>query len=99
MISGDIPTKGQSNIKFMYRYMSNNYKYWIILAVNTPESLLCCPACAKFSQNHIHSIMNPVPTQEEEDEKETLLLLQKEFRNYRKILIHQRRVTQSDVQY
>ena len=29
---------------------------WCILAVNTPESLLCCLACAKFSQNCIHSI-------------------------------------------
>jgi hypothetical protein len=53
MISGDIPTKGQSNIKFMYRYMSNNCKYWIILAVNTPESLLCCPGMRKvFTEPH-----------------------------------------------
>jgi hypothetical protein len=42
-------------------------KYCIILAVNTPENLLCFPTCAKFSQNGIHSLMNPVPTLTEED--------------------------------
>lgn len=38
------------------------YRYLIILAVNALESLLCCPVCAKFSRNIIHSIMNKVPT-------------------------------------
>lgn len=38
------------------------YIYWFILAVNTTESLLCCPECAKFSRNLTHSIMNLVPT-------------------------------------
>jgi hypothetical protein len=27
--------------------------------ITKPESVLCCPACAKFSWNNIHSIMNP----------------------------------------
>ena len=43
-------------------------KYWIILAVNMPESLHCCPACARFSRNHIHSVMNPLPILEEEED-------------------------------
>ena len=45
-------------------------KYWIMLAVNTPESLLCCPTCTKFSRNHMHSLMNQIPTLEEEEEEE-----------------------------
>ena len=42
-------------------------KYWIILAVNTPESLLCCRTHAKFSENHMHSLMNLVSILEDED--------------------------------
>ena len=40
---------------------------YIFLFVNTPESLLCYPTCAKFSRNHMHSIMNLVPALEEEE--------------------------------
>ena len=43
--------------------------------------------------------MNPVPTLEEEEAPETLLLLQKELRNYRKILIHKRQVTLNLIRY
>jgi hypothetical protein len=35
-----------------------------------PGRLHCRPTCAKFSWNHIHSLMNPVPTLEEEEEEE-----------------------------
>jgi hypothetical protein len=46
-------------------------KYWIILAVNTPESLLCCPTWTQFSRNHIHLLGNHVLTLEEEEEEES----------------------------
>ena len=39
-----------------------------MLVVNTPESLLCCSACAKFSRNLIHLIMNLVPTLEKKED-------------------------------
>ena len=42
--------------------------YWIILDCKYTRKLVLFPGMRKVSRNHIHSIINLVPTLEEEEE-------------------------------